>query len=68
MKIKEYIQYRYNLESININDLEKIDYKKENNDYKTLIGVAQTYSIERDYFRYYVALAQRFKMPKNRTL
>lgn len=50
MKIKEYIQYRYNLESIDINDLEKIDYKKENNDYKTLISVAQTYSTERDYF------------------
>ena len=50
MKIKEYIQYRYNLESIDINDLEKIDYKKENNDYKTLISVAQTYSTKKDYF------------------
>lgn len=50
MKIKEYIQYRYSLESIDINDLEKIDYKKENNDYKTLISVAQTYSTKKDYF------------------
>lgn len=50
MKIKEYIQYRDNLESIDINDLEKLNYKKENNDYKTLISVAQTYSTKKDYF------------------
>lgn len=50
MKIKEYIQYRYILENLDINDLEKLNNKKEDNNYETLISIAKKYMKKNNYF------------------
>ncbi|MDX4026623.1 hypothetical protein Q6A73_08410 [Aliarcobacter skirrowii] len=42
MKISEYIQYRHNLEQLDINDLNKTAYKNEKNDaLKILLKVSE---------------------------